>query len=555
MNIENKNNELEKSLSEFEAKNNTLNKKNENLNNENNILKKENENLSKEKSELSNLLKEEKKLGDKMKNQNDLLNKENTKIDILSNENKKLKEDILKKDDFITKAQNKLILEEKNLKNKEEKIQNLIKEIEALKTQYNELLNKYNDHLLNLQNKEKNKEEALKNIDEKYKYLLNLPPEELIKLILEKDKINLESQKENSDLLNKNNSLTERNKKLTDYLDKAKNLKQRYEKLRNAFTDLTKTAESITKERDEYKNKYDKLLESLIIKDKESKRFKSTLLAIINTSQLTLKKQIIKKPQIKINQNIKIYDYLCIRLEQNIIPSLEDEHYDGITVFTESIKYIDQQNDTSDDCILFITREYFYLFNWNYKKCFAIPIISLSMINVTKSSNYVSFIFQRGEVIIIEIFRVLELINFFKLLKAKQKSYQFEINPEPFIYNDLKNSKNCVEGLYFGKAYFSGHFWKKSEGIFIDKNEERFGVLCEIGLIILESPTGKPKDIINLLFAEINSFNNEKGKNCLAISVGSKLYQLSFETEKIRTEWEQQINLWKKNNSLLTKFN
>ena len=526
LNIENKNNELEKALAEFEAKNNTLNKKIENLNIENNQLKKENENLSKEKSELNNLLKEEKKLGDKMKNQNDLLNKENTKIEILSNENKKLKEDILKKDDFITKAKNKLTLDAKNLKNKDEKIQNLSKEIEELKNQYNELLNKYNEHLVNLQNKEKKKEEALKNIDEKYKYLVNLPPEELIKIIIEKDKLNIESQNENSNKQNQINNLTERNKKLTEYLDKAKNLKQRYEKLKNTYTELTKTAEDIKKEREEYKNKYDKLLESLVIKDKESKIFKSSLLAIIKNTQLTLKKQVIKKPKVNINQNVKKYDYLCIRLEQKIINSLEDIHYDGITVFTESIKFIDQQTESSDECILFITREYFYLFNWNYKKCFSIPILLLNMINMTKSSNYVSFIFQRGEIVIIEIFRVLELINFFKLIQAQQKSYKFRINIEPYIYSSMQNSKNCVEGLYFGKAYFSGYFYQKSEGIFIEKNEERFGVLCEIGLIILESPTGKPKNIINLLFAEINSFNNEKGKNCLAISVGNKLYQL-----------------------------
>ena len=148
-----------------------------------------------------------------MKNQNDLLNKENTKIEILSNENKKLKEDILKKDDFITKAKNKLTLDAKTIKNKDENIQNLFKEIEALKNQYNELLNKYNEHLMNLQNKEKKKEEALKNIDEKYKYLVNLPPEELIKIIIEKDKLNIESQKENSNILNQNNNLNERNKK------------------------------------------------------------------------------------------------------------------------------------------------------------------------------------------------------------------------------------------------------------------------------------------------------------------------------------------------------
>ena len=490
-----------------------------------------------------------------MKNQNDLLNKENTKIEILFNENKILKEDILKKDDFITKAKNKLTLEAKNMKNKDEKIQNLLKEIEALKNQYNELLNKYNELLINLQNKEKQTEEALKNIDEKYKYLVNLPPEELIKIIIEKDKINFESQKENSNILNQNNNLIERNKKLTEYLDKAKNLKQRYEKLKNTYSELAKTAEDIKKERDEYKNKYDKLLESLVIKDKESKIFKSTLLAIINTSQLTLKKQIIKKPKININQNVKIYDYLCIRLEQKIINNLEDKHYDGVTVFTESINFIDQQNDNYNECILFITREYFYLFNKDYKKCFSIPIYLLNMINITNSSNYVSFAFQRCEIVIIEIFRVLELVNFFKLLQAQQKSYKYKINPQPNIYSNIDNSKNYVECLYYGKAYFSGHFWKKSEGFFTEKNEERFGVLCEIGLIILESATGKPKDIINLLFAEINSFNNEKGKNCLAICVGNKVYQLSFENEKVRIEWERQIYLWKKNNFLLTKFN
>ena len=177
------------------------------------------------------------------------------------------------------------------------------------------------------------------------------------------------------------------------------------------------------------------------------------------------------------------------------------------------------------------------------------------MINITKSSNYISFIFQKGDIVIIETFRVLELINFFKLIQAQQKVYKFRINVEPYIYSNMKTSKNCIEGLYYGKAYFSGHFWQKSEGIFIEKNEERFGVLCEIGLIILESPTGKPKNIINLLFAVINSFNNEKGNNCLAISVGNKIYKLSFESEKVRIEWEQQINLRKKNNLLLTKFN
>ena len=555
MEIEGKKNELENNLSEYEAKNNTLNNKNENLNKEINTLKNEIEKISKEKGEINNLLKEEKKLNEKMKNKIELLNKEIKKIEDLTNENKKLKEDIINKDDIITKAKNKLTLQKKNLDEREEKIKNILKENETLNTQYTELLNKYNDQLLNVQNREKRKEDALKNIDEKYKYLINMSIEELIKIIIDKDKMNLVAQEENKNLNNKNKSLTERNKKLEDYLNKCKDLKQKYLNLRNTNTELIKNFEDSKKERDEYKQKYDKLLESMVKKDKEPKIFKTNLLAIIKTSQLNIKKQIIKKPKTNTNQVIKKYDYLCIRFQRKITESLEDKHYDGITVFTESIKYIDDQNQKSDECILFITKEYFYLFNWDYKKCYSIPLINLKSIKISNSSNYVSLTFKKGEPVIFEIFRVLELINFFKLIKAQQKSYNYQIKIEPYIYSIEKTEKNYIQSLYYGKAYFSGQFKKKSEGVFITRYEERFGVLCEIGLIILESPTGKPKEVINLLFAVMETFNSEQGNNCLAIRVGDQTHLFSFENESISKEWQNQIFIWKKNNSFLTKFN
>ena len=523
------------------------------LNSENISLKNENEKITKEKNELSNLLKEEKKLTEKMKNQNDLLNKENTKIEILSNEIKKLKEELLKKDDIITKTINKLSLEEKSIKNKDEKIQNLTNEIETLKNQYKELLNKYNDQLLNVQNKEKMKEDALKKIDEKYKYLANMPIDELIKIIMEKDKINSESQEENKKLLNENNNLIKRNKELKDYLDKCKNLKQKYENLKKTCEQIMKDNESLKKEKEEYKQKYDKLLETVVNKDKEPKIFKTNLLTIINTSQLNLKKQKIIKPK-PVNVIPKNYDYLCLKYEQKVVETFKDKHYDG-TLFSESIKFIDQQTDSSSECILLITLEYFYLYNWEYKQCFSIPLILLSMINISKSNNYISLIFQNEKIVIIETFRVLELINFFKLLAAQQRAYKYQINTEEYIYNMESSKKNFIESLYYGKAYFSGMFTKKSEGLFIDRYEERFGVLCEIGLIILESPTGKPKEIINLLFAEIISTNNMKGNTGLIITVGNKVHKLNFETEKIKKEWEKQIEKWKRNNSFLTKYN
>jgi hypothetical protein len=405
-----------------------------------------------------------------------------------------------------------------------------------------------------MQNKEKKKMDSLKNIDEKYKYLFNMPTEELIKMIIDKDKMYLTAQEEIKKSNNKNNSLMEKNKKLEEYLNKAKDLKQRFLKLRNEDLELTKNYEILKKEKDDYKQKYDKLLESMIKKDKEPKIFKTNLLAIINTSKLLLKKQIIKKPKTNATKAVKNYDYLCIRFEPKITETLEEKQYDGITVFSDSIKFVNDRDELSD-CIIFITMEKFYLYNWQYKKCYSIPLTLLKLINITDSSNYVSLIFEKGEPVVFETFRVLELINFFKLVKAKQKIFKYQIMPTPYIHDYEKTKKNYIQCLYYGKAYFSGFLKKKSEGVFISRYEERFGVLCEIGLIILESPTGKPKEIINLLFAELDIFNNENGVTGLVIHVGEQAYLFNFDNNNLCKEWMQHIKNWKKNNSLLTKFN
>ena len=67
-----------------------------------------------------------------------------------------------------------------------------------------------------------------------------------------------------------------------------------------------------------YKNKYEKLLENIVKKDKEPKIFKNNLLASSNASQLIFKKQIKKENKNIIYQEEKIYDYLCLRLERKI---------------------------------------------------------------------------------------------------------------------------------------------------------------------------------------------------------------------------------------------
>ena len=201
-----------------------------------------------------------------------------------------------------------------------------------------------------MKNKEKALEEALKNIEEKYHYLKDLPIEELIKIIIEKDKLNINYKEENNNIKNENSNLSQRNKKLEEYLNKCKDLKQKYKTLFEKYNESEKSNKAIIIERDDYKKKYDQILEDIVKKNKETKIFKNNLLAAINNSQFIIKKQIKKDKNLNYQEE-KIYDYLCLRLDRKIISGLEDAHYDGKTVFTENIKYIDGNEGTK--CIVF----------------------------------------------------------------------------------------------------------------------------------------------------------------------------------------------------------
>ena len=551
--------ELEKNLSDFEAKNNTLNNKIKNLENELNTIKGENEILLKEKNELNNLLKEEKKLGEKMKSANDLLIKENTKIELLSQENKKLSEEIDNQKNIIRQLEKDITNQNLNLEQKENKIINLTQEIESLKTQYDFILNKYNSLNTVLNDKEKAKEEALKNIEEKYLFLKNLLIEEIIKKYIDKDKLYLNEVEENKNLKKENSNITSEIDQLKLYLEKNKDLLQKYKTKLDEIKEAEKKYEIIYKERNEYKLKYNNALEIIIKKNKEPKLFKSTLLARVNTSIVNIKNQPNRKKNIPINNyQEKIYDYLCLRTEKKIINKLKDTHWDRKTVFNETIRYINKNQSTSINCILFITNEYFYLFNYDYICCFESPLIEMNTLSITKKSNYVAFSFQKNKNVIFELFRVLELVNYMRLLKARQRSLKFSINSfntEQYINtqsNEIIKNNNFIECLYYGKASFSGRFDQIDDEIFSPKSENRFGALCEIGLVILDSPVGNPLNILNLLFAEISRFNTKEGKNGLSINIKGNIYNLVFDSDKLREQWENKIKEWKQNNLLLS---
>lgn len=85
---------------------------------------------------------------------------------------------------------------------------------------------------------------------------------------------------------------------------------------------------------------------------------------------------------------------------------------------------------------------YIYLIKKQWKKAFSIPLIYLSIVNISTTNNTITLIFDSGENIVFEIFRILELINFFKTLNSLDKT-NISINSNK-LNNQIENIKKKI---------------------------------------------------------------------------------------------------------------
>ena len=154
--------------------------------------------------------------------------------------------------------------------------------------------------------------------------------------------------------------------------------------------------------------------------------------------------------------------------------------------------------------------------------------------------------FDTGEIINFEIFRVLELMNFLKALNALHKTKQeIDININDYNNQFVRNNpKNFTVSPYHGRASFSGHLKKWTEGILKSGFEKRFATLTEIGLIIMDQPNGKTLEVINLMFATWNIYNGGDGDYCFCLYIGKNKHIFSSDTLFLRNRWITEFEKW-----------
>ena len=482
----------------------------------------------------------------------EILNEKNNNEKTL-NEMKKLKNENLKLGDDIILANNKILDLQKIIEEKEANINSLKKENELVTNNYTDVLAKLNGQLFQIKEKEKRKSQLIQNmnLNDSQKELVNKSPEELLFYIVEKEKYFNTLENKNKELMEKIEELENDRQKI---IDEFSDLKSKGASLEKKLESITNENEDLLRQLNDYKGQKSNMLSALLEEKPEEDEniinsSRTNPSNYISTKSSNLEIKAIQK-KVKEEKNEKCYDYLCIRMDERYVQNLDDEYYNGNSnlIFSEYINYLDENKNTID-CVLFITNNNLYLFNnVTYKKCFSIPIDDLSSILVSTNNNYVSFIFETGEVVIFEIFRILELMNFFKSLNALHKTRNpitiniDEINNQ-FVKNKSKNN-NYTTSPYFSKAIFSGRLKQKVEGIFNSGFENRFVILTEIGLIIMDKPNGKPLEIINPLFSKNSIYNGGEGEFCFMLFIGKSQYTFSAESLHIRTKWLSLIEYW-----------
>ena len=512
--------------------------------------------------EVINYLKEEANKNERINTQGDVSFRESAIVDEVNsikvqnqnliNELEKIKKELNAKEEEVIISNNNLIYVNKTKDEIETKYNLLSKDNEQLNNNYIHLLNQFNRRIMK---KEDNTEDTSKldfdvinkeidaKLNEEQRNLVNSYHEQLISYIIEKDKYCGQIEEKNANI----KKLYEESEKAKQILEKELNemkilnstYSQKINTLQSANELLLKDAEMI-------KSNKGKLLSSLIsdIDDGDN------LYKIIKNIQILIpskKKQQIQSSNILSEETKKDFDFLGLKMNESIIQSLDDNYYNTNTnlIFSERIDYIDE-NKKPINCILLVTQSFLYMFNKStYEKCFSVPLVDLETINASTNNNLISLTFLSGDIVIFEIFRVLEFINFFNYMNTLEKARNYSININN--YNNLfmkDKKKNYTTCPYYGRASLSGYLYKKVEGIVTVNFYERFVILCEIGMIVMDSPLGKPLEIINLLFAETHQYEDKDENPCFEIAIGKNIHVFKAGSNCIRQKWVLGIERW-----------
>ena len=254
------------------------------------------------------------------------------------------------------------------------------------------------------------------------------------------------------------------------------------------------------------------------------------------------------------------FDMISLRKKSEILKLLEnsDDNSNSYEMFSDFVQHIEKKNKKTKR-VLFITCNYIYILKVeSIEVLFKFKREHLKKFTISnRNCNMLAFHFSKGNDLVIEIFRRLELLYYFRNLYKSRKfgklafKYSDEFNVKlngKYITISISPSADTI-AQNFQNAIKLDYLYKMTAGLFSYNFTEKFVVLTGIGLLYFDNPNKPPKKLIPIIGSEINEVKEKKyGRPfCFEIKCLNK-YNVVFAT-KSKEELNQWLNAFKQMNN------
>ena len=263
---------------------------------------------------------------------------------------------------------------------------------------------------------------------------------------------------------------------------------------------------------------------------------------------------------------ISSYDFLSIRKNQTIQTLLDqlEDYSSSYEMFSDNV-YVMEDKGKKSKRTLFITSRTIYIFrsDLTIKQKFArdkLKKFTISNLNC----NMIAFHFSKGDDLVIEILRRLELLYYFRDLYHFKNfgkigfkfSNEFNIKKDGRYFTMKVNVSDSAVAQSFQNAIKLDYLFKMRSGMFSYSFVEKLVVLTNVGLLYFDDPTKPPRKLIAIVGSEIGKVEDNKyGKEfCFEIKTLNKehlvfaakgeedLNDWINELTKMKTQYENKLN-------------
>ena len=257
---------------------------------------------------------------------------------------------------------------------------------------------------------------------------------------------------------------------------------------------------------------------------------------------------------------ISSYDFLSIRKNQTIQTLLDqlEDYSSSYEMFSDNV-YVLEDKGKKSKRTLFITSRTIYIFRSDLTIKQKFPRDKLKKFTISNlNCNMIAFHFSKGDDLVIEILRRLELLYYFRDLYHFKNfgkigfkfSNEFNIKKDGRYFTMKVNVSDSAVAQSFQNAIKLDYLYKMRSGMFSYSFVEKLVVLTNVGLLYFDDPTKPPRKLVAIVGSEIGKVedgNNKYGKEfCFEIKTLNKEHLVfAAKSEEDLNDWINELNKMK----------